>query len=136
MSTAICPNLFVYGTLRRGSPHPLARTLEDQASFIGNGRMQGRLYGMDRYPGMIASSDPRDWVIGDLYRLHDPGTILAILDEYEGCGATGTPPYEFERVLAAALADSGTPVECWVYLYRGRVTEEARILGGDFLAGR
>lgn len=130
-----CPNLFVYGTLRRGSSNQMARNLACEANFLEHGKMRGRLYAVRGYPGLTPSEDSQDWVIGDVYRLRDPEALLTILDEYEGCGPANVPPYEYERVLCTVLLNSGASLQCWVYLYRGRLIEENRIWSGEFVAG-
>jgi len=112
-------HLFVYGTLRRASPHPLARRLASEADFVGPGRTRGRLYKLGWYPGMILSADPGDWVIGDVYRLHDPDALLPILDEYEG--------EDFARVAATVSLADGAEIQAWVYVYLGQPDETNRI---------
>jgi len=129
-------NLFVYGTLRRESENAFARTLAGEATFVGRGRTQGRLYAIESYPGMISSSNPGEWVTGEVYRLHSPERTLATLDEYEGCGPHDAPPYEFERVLAEVMLDGGGRVRCWTYLYRRPPLEQHSIHSGDYFASR
>ena len=103
------PRLFVYGTLRKGSPNPFARLLEANARFLGNGRMRGRLYQFANYPGAARTDEPDRWVAGELYELTDPG-ILTTLDGYEG--------QEFERVVVTVHLEAEEAVEAWVYLLR------------------
>src|SRR5713101_3123951 len=117
-------HLFVYGTLRRGLENEHSRRLSQQATFLGNGRMAGRLYQIDRYSGAIRSDEPGEWVHGEVYLLEDPGQMLPNLDRYEG--------EEFERVIVAAQLDSGEWLETWVYLYRGKAAGK-RIESGDWL---
>lgn len=104
-----CEHLFVYGTLRRASPHPMARELARAAHFVGEGKMRGRLHSLGAYPGMTPATDAEDWVPGDVYRLQDPAAMFPILDQYEGA--------EFVRMLDTVLLDSGTELPCWVYVY-------------------
>jgi gamma-glutamylcyclotransferase (GGCT)/AIG2-like uncharacterized protein YtfP len=118
--------LFVYGTLRRGCANRHARLLDRSARFLGTARVQGRLYRVKWYPGMTLNSGVDEWVVGDLFKLHDPLT-LAALDEYEGSD-------EYQRVLTTAVLEGGDLVRCWVYEYTSGVTEERRIVSGDWLA--
>jgi gamma-glutamylcyclotransferase (GGCT)/AIG2-like uncharacterized protein YtfP len=127
-----CVDLFVYGTLRRQSDHSLARTLAAEASYLGSAEMMGRLYLVDGYPGMVPSEHDDEWVQGEVFRLHDAERSFTWLDKYEGCGPSHAPPYEFERVRAEARLEVGETVACWVYLYRGQVSEDRRILSGDY----
>ncbi len=119
-----CGHLFVYGTLRRGSRNEFAQHLSDQAEFVGNARMPGRLYNLGRFPGVVASDRPGEFVAGEVFRLKNPVKTLAALDEYEGA--------EFERVIAEVQSDSGAHQKAWVYLYRGGRTGRL-IASGDWL---
>ena len=124
--------LFVYGTLRRVSSHPMAQRLAEHARFAGAARAQGRLYDLGRYPGMTAAHGPDEWVHGDLYDLAGAAATLAELDAYE---AIESPqPAFFERQAAAVTSDEGRPVQAWLYWWRGPVSEAQRIPSGDYFA--
>ncbi len=87
--------------------------------------LAGRLYRVKSYPGIRLRDQTDDWVVGDLFRVRDPATLSA-LDEYEGS--------EYRRVLTTAVLENGDETRCWVYEYIGRVTEERRIVSGDWMA--
>jgi gamma-glutamylcyclotransferase (GGCT)/AIG2-like uncharacterized protein YtfP len=127
-------SLFVYGTLRSGSKNRHSRELAQEAEPLGPARMRGRLYRVASYPGMILSDETDEWVVGEVFELRDPETILPVLDRYEGCGECDTPPFEFERATSKAVLDNGRWVTCWVYVYgrRSQLFEEMRIVSGDF----
>lgn len=127
-----CTRLFVYGTLRRAFQNPHARLLSKNATFLGQARIRGRLYRVRQYPGVLLCPGIEEWVIGDLYELHDPNPMLTALDEYEGCSG-GDQPTEFQRVLTTATLEKGATLPAWVYVYNWPVAEERRILSGDFL---
>jgi gamma-glutamylcyclotransferase (GGCT)/AIG2-like uncharacterized protein YtfP len=118
--------LFVYGTLRRGNDNRHARLLHRWAVFLGAARVQGRLYRVKWYPGLILHKAEGQWVVGDLFRLRSPET-LAELDQYEGST-------EYQRVLTTAVVENGDETRCWVYEYIGPVKEERRIASGDWMA--
>jgi gamma-glutamylcyclotransferase (GGCT)/AIG2-like uncharacterized protein YtfP len=101
------PRLFVYGTLRRGSPNKFAKLLEASSRFLGNARMRGRLRQFSNYPGAVLSDQPGEWVQGELFELQDPG-MLHTLDEYEGS--------EFQRVPVTVSLDDDQELETWAYL--------------------
>ena len=103
--------LFVYGTLRRGSPNEFADLLAANSRFLGNARMRGRLHQLSGYSGAIPSDQPDEWVRGELFHLEDP-CILRTLDEYEGS--------EFQRVQVTISLDSGRDLDCWVYIFLGK----------------
>jgi gamma-glutamylcyclotransferase (GGCT)/AIG2-like uncharacterized protein YtfP len=121
--------LFVYGTLRRLSRHPMAQLLAEQACFIGQGTVAGRLYNLGRYPGMTEAASKADRVVGDVYRLADEDTIRE-LDEYES--AESPLPSYFERGLAEVVLTDARQVQAMVYWFRGQVDETQRILSGDY----
>ena len=99
------PNLFVYGTLRRGSENQFARLLAEQGRYIGVARVPGRLYDLGSYPAAVASDQPDQWIHGEVFSADS--ALLTALDEYEGT--------EFERAVVSATG----PLECWIYWYVG-----------------
>ena len=123
--------LFVYGTLRRRSTHPMARLLGERARFVGAARMPGRLYDLGRYPGMTPPQQPDEWVHGDLYDLGRDATTLAELDRYEN--AESPQPDFFNRQIAEVTLDDGTTASALVYWWRGEVSETRRIISGNYL---
>ena len=133
----MCPHLFVYGSLRRGFENPFARTLADQAEFIGPATAGGRIYAVaPHYPGLVLSEDPNDRAAGEVFRMHDPAALLRLLDDYEGCGPLSAKPYEFERALTVAVLDAGGKIEVWAYLYRRPVDADTLLISGATAAAR
>lgn len=123
--------LFVYGTLRRGSRHPLAGQLLAKARHLGEARYNGRLYRIAHYPGAVPSSSPDEWVFGDLFELTDLD-LLAALDRYEGCGPTDPQPTQYVRQLQTVTLADGTAAETWMYVYTRAVEKRERIKSGRF----
>jgi gamma-glutamylcyclotransferase (GGCT)/AIG2-like uncharacterized protein YtfP len=111
--------LFVYGTLRSEFDNPYARLLRSQAELVGAATVPGSIFRIGHYPGY--RPEPRGVVLGELYRMADPGATLKILDEYEGA--------EYERVAIRILIEEGVG---WIYQYRTQPDESARIASGDF----
>jgi gamma-glutamylcyclotransferase (GGCT)/AIG2-like uncharacterized protein YtfP len=132
MSDASCPYLFVYGTLRRASTHPMARFLAERATYLGKARAPGRLYDLGRYPGMTESEVDGEWVQGEVYRLHEPGPTLAALDEYEGVAPRDGLASLFERRVVAVTPDTSECVTAWAYYYRGEPAEACLIPSGEY----
>jgi len=133
MSQRFCNNLFVYGTLRSGFQNKSARLLAERGTLLGRARIHGKMYRLDRYPGLVLSSEPDEWVTGEVYRLDDPVGTLAVLDDYEGCGPNDEVPYEFERVIARVRLVTGRHLSAWIYVYSQPLPEERRVLSGDYL---
>src|SRR5689334_6881352 len=75
--------LFVYGTLRDGSGHPMHRKLRAEADFVAAATFRGKLYDLGPFPGAVTSRSNADRILGEIYRLHDPAGMLRALDAYE-----------------------------------------------------
>lgn len=85
---------------------------------------------MEDYPGLVADPDaPR--VAGDLFRLHDPLVLLALLDSYEEVGREFPLPNEYRREIQPVDGPQGR-VMAWVYIYVRPVEGLSLITGGDF----
>lgn len=126
--------LFVYGTLRRGCGSVEAQRLHAQATWLGQGRVRGRLYRVDWYPALVACRSGADEVTGDIYRLNDADAAFVWLDRYEECGPGFAAPQEYQRVIAQVESGSRAAQErAWVYLYRRSVAGLPRIASGDWL---
>jgi len=115
--------LFVYGSLRRdakGKSHPLL----EAATCLGNASVQGILYRVDWYPGLVLSDT--GWVHGELYDipLVYAAAMLTTLDDYEGGG--------YRRRKARVVVHGGEPEDAWVYAYTGPTHTLTPIESGDF----
>ncbi|HEY1265746.1 MAG TPA: gamma-glutamylcyclotransferase family protein [Candidatus Binatia bacterium] len=117
--------LFVYGTLRAASGHPMHRKLRAESDFVGAGTFRGRLYDLGSYPGAILSRSNGDRVRGEIYRLREPARTLSALDAYED--------RSFHRLKATVRRENGGKTRCWIYLYALPVTRFHRIACGDFI---
>jgi gamma-glutamylcyclotransferase (GGCT)/AIG2-like uncharacterized protein YtfP len=122
-------HIFVYGTLRPGSGHPMGRRLSTQARLLGKGRVPGRLYDMGWYPAAVFDEEEKRLIVGEVFALAPGSRLIAELDDYEA----GDPNYA-RNVLQVKLADGGT-VAAWAYGVRE--TPKARLIpSGDFIAHR
>lgn len=124
--------LFVYGTLR-DYPHSENRRLGG-CKFYSRGRVQGQLYEISSYPGLVLTDVPNEWVIGEVFQMLRPNQTLREIDEYEGCGLLDTPPYEYQRQILPARLDSGEQVDAWAYIYQRPIQRFRRIRSGDYVA--
>ena len=126
-------HLFVYGTLMRRFGHPMHEALARCADFIGEASVQGRLYDLGRYPGLVLSYTPADTVVGELYRLRAPD-VLRVLDDYEGCAPGDPEPHEYVRRRVVVSDADGGAIEAWTYVYNRPVEQQARIASGRYEA--
>jgi len=126
-------HLFVYGTLRAESGHPMARRLRVGAKRLSRGSAPGALYDFGEYPGAVFAADARYRVIGDVFKLGPNPRLLADLDKYEGF--KGEDDDLFRRIAVEVHLDQGGTVEAWTYGLRE--SPRARLIGaGDFIADR
>ena len=129
----ISEHLFVYGTLRSESTHPMAGRLRAGAKLIDKGSTSGLLYDLGAYPGAVFAAGERRRIIGEVFRLGAHARLLARLDRYEGI--TGAEDDMLNRLLVEVRLDRGGIVEAWAYGLR--ITPRARVIGtGDFIADR
>jgi len=127
------PHLFVYGTLRRGARSAWSRFLPPVSTFVGMGRTRGVLFQLGGYPGMTPGSGEEAWVRGEVCLLHNPRSVLPVLDDYEGCGTRDPPPHEYRRQVVDVLLDDGRTVQAWAYIYLLDTADKTRIVSGDYL---
>jgi gamma-glutamylcyclotransferase (GGCT)/AIG2-like uncharacterized protein YtfP len=122
-------HIFVYGTLRSESNHPMARRLSSQARLVGKGRVPGRLYDLGWYPAALFDASEKRSIVGEVFALVPGSRLLAELDAYEA----GDPNYA-RTPLQVKLAD-GRTVTAWAYGVRE--APKARLIqSGDFIAHR
>ena len=124
----LCPYFFAYGTLRRGARKDLLDLVGSGARLLGRASAAGRLYDLGTYPGMLDAARDGERVLGELYELDHPQSILNRLDEYEG--------EDFRREIRSVSVDGRGPVDAWVYLFQGPVGVGRRIASGDYFKGK
>ena len=128
--------LFVYGTLRNSANTEWSQFLSRSSSIVGSGRTRGLLFQLEGYPGMVVNTHDDGWVSGEVFQLNEPSTVLPILDSYEGCGASDTPPHEFERQVVDVVLDGDQTIRAYAYVYRLNTEGKNRILSGEYLHQR
>ena len=125
--------LFVYGTLLSSAGHPMGERLSREARLIGPASVEGRLYRIDWYPGLVEAAAPGERAYGELYALDDAAASLAWLDAYEGL-VPGSPHHgEYARAERAVRLSDGTERVAWTYLYLGDTGRLTPVRGGRWL---
>ena len=128
-------HLFVYGTLRAESGHPMARRLRVGAKHLGKGSAHGSLYDFGDHPGAVFARDSKYRVQGDVFRLGPNSRVLTDLDKYEGVTGDEDAGEAFHRIVIEVRLESGETVEAWTYALKE--APRARLIGGgDFIADR
>ncbi len=129
------PHLFVYGTLLSNAGHPMGARLGREARLIGEASMEGRLYSLGRYPGLVEVADRESRVHGEVYALNNPAASLAWLDAYERISPDDAHN-DYERCERTVRLTSGEDVTAWVYFYRADVRGMPAIPNGRWLGDR
>lgn len=127
--------LAVYGSLLRAEGGLSALGAVASLEYLGPAQIPGELFDLGEYPGLCWDGRTRhrqSEVPGELFAILEPG-VLAILDDYEGCGSeSARPPHisvGFQR-RRVALIDPA--VQAWVYLYYGSVAGRPRVVGATW----
>ena len=120
--------VFVYGTLRRGGSNHFRM---DGAEFITAGRISGKMYKIDWYPGLVLD-EAGDDIVGEVYSV-DP-ELLGNLDSFENVSAGDVEDSEYRRVQTAVTREGGETLTAWIWEWLGEVDESQRIHHGDWLA--
>jgi gamma-glutamylcyclotransferase (GGCT)/AIG2-like uncharacterized protein YtfP len=134
---SIDTSLFVYGTLRRDPTHELFHVLARNAVFIGEATVEGRLFDLGDYPGMLFPA-PNGHVVGEVYEVRPAlwERVITTLDEYEACRPVDPQPHEYRRQLIPARLKSGRVVNAWAYILDRPASGLREIPSGDYLAWR
>jgi gamma-glutamylcyclotransferase (GGCT)/AIG2-like uncharacterized protein YtfP len=119
--------IFVYGTLRRSSATPMAKVLARYSRYISAATMQGVLYEVGGYLGVVESTDVNDEVSGELHQILDSDSLLPLLDDYEECSTDFPEPHEYLRKALPIRLITGESVLAWVYVYNWQVSVQQRI---------
>lgn len=120
-------HVFVYGTLRRGERNDIAR-YRPPPLFVGPASIDGRLYDLGAYPGVVLGSGGR--VVGEVYRI--TAEVEAALDILEEVKADGSGEYRKKEVPVEV---AGQTLQCLVYeIHPERLVGRRVIARGDWLA--
>jgi gamma-glutamylcyclotransferase (GGCT)/AIG2-like uncharacterized protein YtfP len=124
------PNLFVYGTLLSTAGHPNGERLQREARLLGQASIEGRLFNLGRYPGLVEAPGAGRRVHGEVYALDAPAASLQWLDAYEGIVPGAHDQNNYARLERPARLASGEEVAAWVYVYLKPVAASALIADG------
>ncbi len=125
--------LFVYGTLMSGLVTPIATYLKENSVFLGEALLEGVLYDIGNYPGLLPKEASNSWVRGHVFQLFNAKEMWPIVDRYEGIGPEFPTPMEYIRVEVPILLKEET-INCWVYQYNYSIEKFPIIRSGNYLA--
>lgn len=127
--------LFVYGSLRRCADTPMSRWLDFNATWVGQGQVNGQLYYLGSYPALLLDDSLGLQVVGDIFQWpHDQGaSLLAYLDDYEGI-VNHAENNEYNRVTTRVTHAAGHLL-AYVYVFNRELSSyhhKQLIPGGDY----
>jgi gamma-glutamylcyclotransferase (GGCT)/AIG2-like uncharacterized protein YtfP len=125
--------LFVYGTLRAASRHPMAHRLRSGAKALGRGSAAGTLYDLGYYPGAMFGADQRGRVVGEVYAFRQGSRLDAELDCYEG-GPQDDEGAMYGLVEIEVALDSGGTLNALSYALRRPPFWARPVASGDWIA--
>ena len=124
-------HVFFYGTLMCGFSLRRHSDIESFLRFSGRGSVQGVLYDLGSYPGMVAG---RGTVVGELYEILQAERLLSKLDAIEGYYSNAPDESIYIRRRVCVRRSDGVGVSSWVYVFNGALEKASRILSGDYAA--
>ena len=122
--------VFFYGTLMKGFERAGRSRVEAKLTPMGAGSIGAALFDLGIYPAAIPSSDSR--VNGEVYRISEPDSVLAVLDELEGHRPSEPDTSLYRRIEAPVTMDDGQVRTAWVYFYNAPLGQAQRIESGDY----
>ncbi len=125
--------LFVYGTLLHDIQSMIANHLRTHSRLLGEGQVQGHLYDLGRYPGLVYDPHSKSLVQGQVFLMEEPENILHTLDEYEGIANDYLVKSEYRRELIPVMLRH-KETHCWCYLFAGDAENHHLIESGDYLS--
>lgn len=125
--------LFTYGTLQPGRAPAAIAPAAARLRPVGEGHVRGTLYDFGRYPGAILDANTGRQIFGTVYELPDDQTVLARLDDYEGCIPDAPNLSEYLRMRHPVVLASGETLACWVYIYNRDVSTARIVESGCWL---
>lgn len=126
--------LFVYGSLRSGFHSPVYEYISRFFKFIGEAKVEGKLFDMGSYPAGIATNDS-SFIIGELYQAkneHEFSWAIGQLDDYEGVTVEADEVQLYRREITDVHLNNQV-TQAWIYWYNGDVSGRTVIASGDML---
>lgn len=126
------PYLFAYGFLKRKyHGNQKTQTPDFKHQFITSGTLNGHIYKVDVYPGVIVDLHSNDVVHGEIFELLNPEEDLRMLDRYENAKPLVHLNPDYERRIRTIHTDNGE-LDCWVYEYLKPINPATKLESGEF----
>lgn len=122
-------HIVVYGSLRVGQT---SERLMKSCEYVGCDRIDGALYTVGWYPGVVADAEDDEGVVVDVFKLPEGemerALLFATLDQYEGF-EEGNPDSLFTREVTTTREGR---LPAYVYYFNRPVKDYPRIKGGNW----
>lgn len=136
MEKIISGYLFVYSSLRVGFRSNEYEYIRQYFTFLGNGKVRGKLSDMGDYP--VATPTQQEYFVkGELYRINDENEFsfaIGQLDDYEGVNPEFDESSYYKRELTIVFREGMENVYAWIYWYNGNVEGRPLVISGDVMA--
>ena len=111
---------------------PGRQRVDAKLHYTGRGSIRAALFDLGIYPAAVPADD--DSVVwGEVYRIEDPTTVLATLDEIEGYRLNEPDRSLYTRMLTDVQFEDGGAGQAWTYFYNAPLGQARRIDSGDYL---
>lgn len=131
-SRAVTDRVFFYGTLMTGFDRRRRAGIDTKLTYKGRGSIEAALFDLGIYPAAVPAPGGR--VMGELYVMADPDSVLAALDEIEGYAPDRPEQSLYSRSDVPVTLADGSTEQAWVYFYNAPLGQAPRIPSGDYLA--
>lgn len=109
----------------------ITQVLRSRSEFVGEGWINGKLYDLGSYPGLVYEAEGDKSVRGEVYRMHRPDLLLPVLDYYEMIDPAQPAHNEYKRsLLPITMFDQIQ--DCWTYVFQQSVAAFPEISSGDY----
>jgi gamma-glutamylcyclotransferase (GGCT)/AIG2-like uncharacterized protein YtfP len=108
----------------------MSEFLQNNAVFLGEGFVYGKLYLVRNYPGLKFFNTASNKVFGEVYKLNST-QLFQTLDEYEEAWPLYPKNAEYKRVVADVYLND-KPLKCWVYECNHPLDGLREIISGVF----
>ena len=105
--------------------------LDPMLSAQGRGSINAALYDLGIYPAAVPAADSR--VFGEVHRMLDADSVLAVLDEIEGFRPGAPEASLYRREETTVAFPDGRTAAAWAYFYNAPLGRAQRIESGDYL---
>ena len=126
--------LFAYGSLLSDAAPRYVRRILRGGCDLGAAYVNGNLYDLGDYPGLVLTHQGEERVFGKVFRLRNAQPGLHLIDRYEGYHEDDPAASEFLRISTDAhLLPDGRVISAWLYIYNNWPRHSRRIRSGDYL---